>query len=112
MNMVGIQLLGIVVGLAAIHLTHLYYKRMNFSRRELFFWAGLWGVFIAITLFPRSVSPAVSYLGLSRPMDLIMIVAFIVLFSLTFHNYVMGRKHDRDLERLVRDIALRGLDEK
>ena len=110
MTMAGIQLLGIVVGLAAIHLTHLYYKRMYFSRRELYFWAGLWGAFIFVALFPRSVAPAVSYLGLSRPMDLIMIVAFIVLFSLTFHNYIMGRKHDRDLERLVRDIAVRDID--
>ena len=111
MNMAGIQLLAIVVGLAAIHLTHLYYKRMHFSRRELLFWAALWGTFIFVALFPRSVFPAVRYLGLSRPMDLIMIVAFIVLFSLAFHNYIMSRKHERDLERLVRDLALRAVPE-
>ncbi len=105
--MAGIQLIGIIVALSAIHLTHLYYKRSYFSKKELFFWAGLWCVFMALALFPGSVSPLTGYLGLARPMDLIMILAFIVLFSVTFHNYVMGRTHDRELERLVRTIALR-----
>ena len=104
--MVGIQLIGVIVGLSAVHLTHLYYKRSHFSKKELVFWAGVWCAFIAVALFPTSVSPLTGYLGLARPMDLVMIVAFIVLFSLTFHNYVMGRKHDRELERLVREIAL------
>ena len=105
--MIALRLIALAVGLAALHLTYLYYRRSHFSKQELLFWAGLWGIFIFVALFPASVSPAVSYLGLTRPMDLIMIVAFIALFSLTFHNYVMGRKHDRDLERLVRDVALR-----
>lgn len=108
--MIGIQLFGIVVGLAAIHLTHLYYKRAHFSKRELFFWIGSWGAFMAVSLFPGAISPAVSFFGLARPMDLIMIIAFIVLLSLAFHNYVMGRKHGRDLERLVREIALQAID--
>lgn len=108
--MVGIQLIGIVVALAAVHLTHLYYKRSHFSRKELLFWAGIWGVFMVVAMFPQSILPVTGYLGLARPMDLIMIIAFIVLFSLAFHNYVLGRKQERQLERLVREIALRDLE--
>ncbi len=108
--MVGIQLMALVVGLGAIHLTHLYYKRSHFSRKELLFWGLLWCVFMAVAIFPRSVSPFTGYLGLARPMDLIMIVAFIVLFSLAFHNYVMSRKHEREIEHLVRELALKDVD--
>ena len=50
------------------------------------------------------------YLGLTRPMDFIMIAAFVVLFSLAFHNYVLGRKQAIDLEKIVREIALRDTD--
>lgn len=107
--MVGIQLLGLVVGLAAIHLTYLYYKRANFTRRELFFWLSIWLSFIFVAIFPRSVRPVIGYLGLSRPMDLIMIVAFIILFSLTFHNYIINRQQRSKLERLVRELALKDL---
>ena len=108
--MVGIQLIAIAVGLAAVHLTHLYYKRSHFSKKELLFWGFLWCAFIGLAIFPRSISPLAGYLGLARPMDLIMIAAFIALFFLAFHNYVLGRKHGRDLERLVREVALMDLE--
>ena len=107
--MVGIQLIGIVIALAAVHLTHLYYKRSHFSKKELLFWGFLWCLFMVVAIFPQSVFPVTDYLGLARPMDLIMIIAFIVLFSLTFHNYILGRKQEREFERLVREIALRDL---
>lgn len=107
--MLGIQLTLVALAIGAIHLTHLYYKRRHFSKRELIFWGLLWCAFIAVAIFPRAISPAANYLGLTRPMDLIMIFAFIVLFSLAFHTYILGRKHDRDLERLVREIALKDL---
>ncbi len=108
--MIGIQLIGVVVGLAAIHLTYLYYKRTNFTRKELIFWGFIWIAFVFVSVFPRSVSPIVGYLGLSRPMDLIMIIAFIILFILTFHNYIVNRQQKQKLERLVRELALKDLD--
>lgn len=107
--MIGIQLILVALAIGAIHLTHLYYKRRHFSRRELVFWGALWCAFIAVTIFPRVLAPATAYLGLTRPMDLAMIFSFAVLFSLAFHTYIMGRKHDRDLERLIREIALRDI---
>ena len=107
--MIGIQLGGVVVGLAAIHLTYLYYKRANFTRKELLFWGFIWVSFIFVSIFPRSVSPVTGYLGLSRPMDLIMIIAFIILFMLTFHNYIVNRQQKQKLERLVRELALKDL---
>lgn len=107
--MIGIQLLGLVVGLAAMHLSYLYYKRASFTRRELFFWLAIWMAFVFVTVFPRSVAPVVGVLGLNRPMDLIMITAFIILFALTFHNYIVNRQQKNKLERLVRELALKDL---
>ena len=53
----------------------------------------------------------VGMLGLQRPMDLIMIVAFVILFSLTFHNYIASRRLENKVNRLVQDLALKDLDE-
>lgn len=106
----AIQLLSLVIGLAAIHLTYLYYRRTQFTKKELLFWTFLWLVFIFIGLFPKTVTPVVGYLGLNRTMDLIMIVAFIILFSLVFHNYVINRRQQRQLERLIRELALKDLE--
>lgn len=108
--MVGIQLIALALGLGAIHLTHLYYKRSHFSKKELLFWGFLWCVFMAIAMFPAGIIPLTVYFGLARPMDFIMIIAFMVLFSLAFHNYVIGRKHEREIECLVRTIALKDIE--
>ena len=108
--MITIQFIGIIIGLSAIHLTYLYYKRMNFTKKELFFWLVVWLAFIFVAIFPNSVRPIVGYLGLQRPMDLIMIVAFIILFALTFHNYVVNRRDQDKLELLVRKLALKDLE--
>lgn len=108
--MITIQLIGVVIGLAAIHITYIYYKRANFTKKEVLFWAGIWLAFIFVALFPNSVRPVVGYLGLQRPMDLIMIVAFIILFALAFHNYVVSRRDQDKLEALIRKLALKDLE--
>ncbi len=109
--MITIQLFGIVIALGAMHLTYLYYKRANFTKRELLFWLFIWLSFIFVSVFPRSVTPIVGYLGLQRPMDLIMIIAFVILFSLTFHNYIVNRKQERRLTQLVQSLALKDVED-
>jgi len=108
--MIAIQMLGLVIGLSAIYLTHLYYKRDSFTKKELVFWLIVWLCFILVSLFPEIASPVTGYLKLQRSMDLIMIVAFVILFSLAFHNYVATKKQETKLEKLVREIALKDLD--
>lgn len=108
--MLTIQIVGVLIGLLAIQLTMVYYKRAHFSRREFAFWLTIWLAFIFVALFPRSVKPILGALGLQRSMDLIMIVAFIVLFVLAFHNYTVTRRQGEKLEKLVQTLALRDLD--
>lgn len=108
--MITIQLVGLLIAITAIYLTYLHYKRASFSKKELLFWIIIWIAFIIVTLFPHSVRPIVGYLGLERPMDLIMIIAFIILFGLTFQNYITNRRQENRLEKLVRDSALRSID--
>lgn len=105
--MAGMQLIALALGFGAIHLTHLYYKRSHFSKKELIFWGLIWCSFIAVTIFPAAIVPFSGYFGLARPMDFVMIAAFIILFSLGFHNYVALRKHEREIEHIVRAAALR-----
>lgn len=108
--MITLQFVGVLVALAAIHLTYLYYKRTNFTKKELFLWLTIWLTFLFVTLFPRVMSPIVGYLGLQRSMDFIMITAFVVIFALTFHNYVSNRKIMDKVEKLVRETALKDLE--
>jgi len=108
--MIAVQLIGLVVGLAAINMTYLYYKRAEFSKKELVAWLFVWLAFIFVMAFPKSLQPMVGLLGLTRAMDLIMIIAFIVLFFLAFHSYVVNKKQEQKLTKLVQELALKDLD--
>jgi hypothetical protein len=109
-TMITIQLIAILIALAALHSTYLYYKRESFTKSEVLFWVLIWIGFILVTAFPRMLSPVVGQLGLQRSMDLIMIIAFIILFGLTFHNYMINHRAERRLEKLIRSLALHELD--
>lgn len=104
--MIAIQLIGIVIALAAIYLTYIYYKRQTLSKTECLFWVIIWLAFITVTLFPRLMAPLAGFLSLQRSMDLIMIIAFVVLFTLSFYSYVTNRRTSRQMEKLVREFSL------
>lgn len=104
--MITIQLVAILIAVAALHTTYLYYKRASFTKLEMFFWITIWLGFVLAAIFPKLLTPLVGELGLQRSMDLIMIVAFIILFGLTFHNYMITHRSESRLEKLIRGIAL------
>lgn len=107
--MITIQLVAILIALAALHSVYLYHKRANFTKMEVFLWVSIWLGFILVSIFPRSLTPIVGHLGLQRSMDLIMIIAFIILFAVTFHNYIINHRMQRRLEKLIRTLALEDL---
>ncbi len=108
--MISLQLLAIVIGLTALYMTYLYYRRKEFTRFELSTWLIIWLSFIFVSISPRTFDFLLETFAISRTMDLIMIIAFIILFILSFENYITNRRIQRKMESLVRDEALKGLD--
>lgn len=103
-----IQLLGALTGLIAIYFTRLHYKRGNFTVREFCLWLLIWLIFIFVVVVPESARLVTGDLGLSRSSDL-AVAAFVVLFSVTFHNYVSNRRQRKRLNKLVQEMALKDL---
>lgn len=107
--MTMIQLIGILISLLAIYITYLHYKRSHFNSLEFFIWLVIWLAFMVVAIWPKIMSPLVGYLHLNRSMDLIMIVAFVVLFSLCFHNYIIIHSLEKKIEKMIREEALKDL---
>lgn len=105
----GIQIIGAVFGISMAYLTFLYYKRNEFGKIQMFFWEILWIGFIFLTLFPQTANIAMERLGVSRAMDLFIILGFIFVAVLTFHNYVKVNKLEKKLENAVRKESLQNL---
>jgi len=110
--MIAIQLFGLVIGLSAVYFSHLYYKKAEFNKAEFIFWLAVWIGFIIVSVFPQITAPLTTYLHLSRPMDLVMILSFIFLFSLSFRNYISTKKQGRWIEKIVRELSMKGAKKK
>ena len=103
----GIQIAGFLFGMFMIYYSFLNYKRKEFSAKEFVFWIFLWAVFIILTLFPFLLDPVVKSFGFFRALDVLIISGFLFLIATNFYTYTITRKNQRQLESVVREIAIK-----
>ncbi len=102
----GVQILGTIFGLFMFYFSFLHFKRREFNLYQLIIWETLWFSFLIAVIFPGNVNIFTERLGITRAFDLFAIVAFMVILSLSFHNYVLLARLERKIEKQVREQAL------
>ena len=112
--MIPIQILGVLFGLAMLYVTYDYYRRKGLELKDIAGWVVLWCTFILVILFPAALLFVSQKLNLTRGIDLIMIVSFIVMIYLVFNLYNRIKKIERNMEKMIEVTALRdeGKDER
>lgn len=108
--MIGIQLIAVTFALIAFFFSYIHYRKRDFSGKELFVWGLVWLGFLLVSLFPEWISPYVQKLGFSRLMDFVVMVAFVILFVVILHNYLVVHRLEKRIEELVRKLALKDTD--
>ncbi len=103
----GIQIAGILFGLFFLYYSFVNYKKKEFTLKEFIFWIVAWVVFIIIALFPAALDPIVKYGGFFRALDVLIVTGFLFLIASIFYNYTLTRKTQKQVEALVRAIALK-----
>lgn len=103
----GIQVFGGLFGLFLIYFTFVLYKKQNLTFNEWGFWSVFGLIFAIISLFPRLLDPIVVTLNLGRKMDLFIILGFMFLIIAVFYVYQVTRRNQKQLEELVRNLALK-----
>lgn len=106
-ELLGIQIIGILFSLFMMYYTFLQYKREEFTIKEYGFWLILWAVFIIVTLFPSILNPVLKSLSIVRALDFLIIVGFLFLIVVIFYVYTIVRKNQKRLDEIVRKIAMR-----
>ena len=105
--MIALQLIGMAIALVALYMSFLYYKRKDFNRLEFVFWLIVWLGFMTVVITPSSFNFILKTLVLWRMLDLIVIVALVVIYMLTFSNYVKNKKIQKKIEALISENALK-----
>ena len=102
---IGIQIVGIIFGLIIMYMTFDNHKKKNFTAYEKTLWFFLALVFILITLFPNILDPITDQLELIRTMYLLVTLGFMFLLGINFYMYIIVRKNQKKIEKVVREIA-------
>lgn len=103
----GIQIAGFLFGLFFLYYTFINYKRKEFTAKEFVFWVVAWIIVIIIAFFPSLLDPIVKYGGFFRALDVLIISGFLFLIATSFYTYSITRKNQRQLETVVREIAIK-----
>jgi len=73
---------------------------------ELFFWLGIWGGLIFVVFFPNIISRVADLVGIKRGIDVIIYTSVGIIFYLIFRLYVKLEDIDREITKVVREVAL------
>ena len=103
--LLGIQILAGLFAVFMLQVSFTHYKRGNISKIEFLIWCIAWLLFIYFALFPKVLDPILARLFVTRAMDLLMIISFMILAYLGFANHVGVKSMQKDIERIVGENA-------
>ena len=102
----GIQIAGFLFGLFMLYYSFLSYKKREFTVKEFSFWIFAWAFFLVIALFPSILDPISKSLSFARTFDLLVITGFLFLIISVFYTYTVTRKTQKQVETIIRLIAI------
>ena len=103
----GVQIAGVLFGAFMLYYTFLNYKRKQFTTTEFTFWIVVWGSFGAIAIYPSILDLIAPKIGAYRNLDLITLAGLMFLSVSVFYTYTLARKNQKQLETVVREIAIK-----
>ena len=102
-----IQIVGLLFGLFMIYYSFLNYKKKEFTAKEFVFWAAVWILLIVVAFFPSVLDPIVKYFGFFRVLDVLIVSGFLFLIIAIFYTYTLTRKTQKQVEIVVREVAIK-----
>lgn len=105
--MIGIQILAILFVVWMTYFSYLHYRRREFTMFEFIFWQLMWVGLTVVVVLPKSVDFILKSFSISRTFDLVVIVGIVLLFGITFRNYVLLKRTERKVEEMTRQLAIK-----
>ena len=102
----GIQIAGILFGLFLCYYTFLYYKKKLFTQKELAFWILVWLSFVVFSLIPDLLEPLLKKIAFARVLAFFIVIGFMFILSILFYIYTIVRKNQKQIEEIVRQVAI------
>lgn len=105
----GLQIIALIFSLIMIYFAYLHYRRGEINGVEMLFWLISWIGAMLIVLFPEIFRTFAKAIFVSRAFDLAVLGGFILIIPIVYLAYVRSKKVEKKLEQLVREIALKDI---
>lgn len=102
-----IQFIIILFSLFAISRLRSKLKTKEIDIKEFYFWLIVWAVVIIATVWFRKTDIIAKFFGVEKGADLAVYVSILFLFYLFFKLIVKIKKIERDITKIVREIAIK-----
>ncbi len=101
----GVQIIGILFGLAMIYVTLLYYRKNDYTFSDFIIWLIIWISFILVMIFPQGLYGIMGQLKIKKTVDFLVMCGFLFFSVVIFYLYALVRRNQRKIEQLVRKQA-------
>jgi hypothetical protein len=108
----GVQIIILLFGLVMMYFTFLYYKRANYDKLGLAVWFIIWLGFIFLGVFPQTVYGVMQLLAIERTADVFYAGGMLFFAVLMFYLYNITKKNQKQVENIVRKLAIRETEKK
>lgn len=102
-----IQIILILFAVFAWSRAALRIKGKEISIGEFTFWSIIWIGVIIFASLPQVLAWVSDLFGITRPTDFAVYIGIILLFYLVFRSYVHLDKQNKEITKLVREIAIK-----
>jgi hypothetical protein len=106
------QLGAVIFALVMLYVISIHDKKKIFSSIEASFWYSLWSFFIIISLFPDLLLGITGVLRFARVFDFLVVASFMITTVLLFYSYFQIKNIKNQLEKIVRDRAIKDAQKK
>lgn len=107
-----IQIILLIFIIFVLSRTVLQFRRGLISSKELTFWFILWLAVGVVVILPQTASFLANLLGVGRGADLVIYLSIVVLFYIVFRIFIRLDRLDREITKIVRELALQKKDKK
>ena len=102
-----IQIIVVVFAVFAISRAIIRFKDKKISPLSMVFWSVLWIAAIIVILLPGTSFFFANLLGIQRGADFVVYISIIVIFYLLFRLYVKIDTVEKNVTKLVREVAVK-----
>lgn len=101
-----IQIVIIAFSLFAILRAFFKFRAKELSIAWLITWIVFWVLVGVVVLLPQTTEIIAAWFGVGRGVDVVIYISIVVLFYLTFKTFLKIQNLERDISKIVQELAI------